>query len=73
MARQVRPAVDAAVGAVRRRQVRLERLDGSARGRGTSLACDAATVSHHVTHECLLPEHTPRRARVMPQAHYPTA
>lgn len=70
MASQVRPAVYTAVGAVSRRQVRLESLDGSARGRGAPLACDAATVSHHVTHECLLPEHTPRGATVMPQAHY---
>lgn len=56
MAREVRAAVYAAVGAVRRRQVRLERLDGGARR--TALACHPATVSHPLTHECLLATNT---------------
>lgn len=51
MAGQVRAAVDAAVGAVRRREVRLERLDGSARRRG------GAPCRVSVSHECRLPEH----------------
>lgn len=58
MAGQVRAAVDAAVGAVRRRQVRLERLDGRARDRRRALACHPATVSHPLTHECLLATNT---------------
>lgn len=56
MAREVRAAVYAAVGAVRRRQVRLERLDRSARR--AALACHPATVSHPLTHECLLATNT---------------
>lgn len=51
----MRPAVYAGVGAVRRRQVRLERLDGRPRGR-RALAYARATVS--VAHECLLATHT---------------
>lgn len=57
MARQMRSAVYAAVGAVGRRQVRLEGLDRRARRRGAGparVACHRATVSHSVTHECLL-------------------
>lgn len=57
MAGQVRAAVYAAVRAVRRRQVRLEGLDRRARRRA-GLACGAATVTHPVTHECLLPNNT---------------
>lgn len=63
MAGQVRAAVYTAVGAVRRRQVRLEGLDGGARGRGAAaaLACHPGSVSHPVTHECLLATNTHRR------------
>lgn len=63
MAGQVRAAVYAAVCAVRRRQVRLEGLHGSARGRGAgaALACQPGSVSHPVTHECLLATNIHRR------------
>lgn len=61
MAGQVRAAVYAAVGAVRRRQVRLEGLDRGARRRGPTVACHPATFSHPVTHECLLATNTQPR------------
>lgn len=56
MAREVRAAVYTAVGAVRRRQVRLERLDRGARH--AAVACHPATVSHPLTHECPLATNT---------------
>lgn len=52
MAGQVCAAVYAAVGAVSRRQISLERLDDGP-GRAARLACHRATVSR-VTHECRL-------------------
>lgn len=75
MAGQVRAAVDAAVGAVRRRQIRLERLDGSARRRG------GAPCRVSVSHECRLPvcreQHPPaahmcRSAAAPPRPRTPT-
>lgn len=65
MAGEMRAAVYAAVGAVRRRQVRLEGLDGRAR-RACPVACHPATVSHHVTHECLLLINKTRQRRARP-------
>lgn len=62
MAGQVRATMYTAVGAMRRRQIRLEGLDWRARGRGApALACQPATVSHPVTHECLLATNIHRR------------